>query len=118
MAVEFAKLTPDETFSVAELQGYLLNRKLDPKGAVDNISTWVKEQEEERARIEQAKLERRLQVAQEMKEVDDRRFTVPEESATEIKSKENVVVIDNLDADSLSSSSMVESATGDMEIVG
>jgi hypothetical protein len=32
---------PQNTFSTAELQGYLLSYKHDPEAAVDNIEAWV-----------------------------------------------------------------------------
>ena len=109
LAVEFAKLIPGEAFSVAELQGYLLNRKLDPKGAVDNISAWVKDQEEERFRMEQEKLKRRLQFAQKMKAEDDEPLTVLEESGTRIQGNENAVAANDSDFSSPPSPSIVES---------
>lgn len=67
LAIEFAKLTADETYSVAELQGYLLNKKWDPQGAVDDLPEWMKAQEEEMAMVEEAKLRKRLQAAQRRK---------------------------------------------------
>ena len=64
LAVEFSNLMADETYSVAELQGYLLNKKWDPQGAVDDLPAWMKVQEEEKMRIEEAKQRKRLQAAQ------------------------------------------------------
>jgi hypothetical protein len=66
LALQFAYLMADETYSVAELQGYLLNSKWDPQGAVDNLSAWMKGQEEERAGIKEAK-QRKLEAAQRRK---------------------------------------------------
>jgi mitochondrial chaperone BCS1 len=67
LALDFAKLTANEAYSVAELQGYLLTNKWDPQGAVDSLSTWMKYQEEEKARIEEAKQKKRSQAAQRRK---------------------------------------------------
>ena len=64
LALDFARLTADEAYSVAELQGYLLTTKWDPQGAVDGLSMWIKHQEEEKARIEEAKQKKRSQAAQ------------------------------------------------------
>jgi hypothetical protein len=61
LAGEFATQTPNETYSVAELQGYLLNYKWDPQGAVGGMPQWIKEQREEKARIEEAKNKRKMQ---------------------------------------------------------
>lgn len=57
LALKFSELMTNETFSVAELQGYLLTNKLDPRGAVDNLSKWMKDQEGERARMKQRRRE-------------------------------------------------------------
>ncbi|KAF8505057.1 P-loop containing nucleoside triphosphate hydrolase protein [Gautieria morchelliformis] len=46
LADEFATSIPDNEFSMAELQGYLLNWKRDPAGAVHGVDLWV---ESERA---------------------------------------------------------------------
>ena len=67
LALGFAKLTANEAYSVAELQGYLLTNKWDPQGAVDGLSSWMKYQEEEKARIEEAKQKKRSQAAQKRK---------------------------------------------------
>jgi hypothetical protein len=98
LALEFRKLVPEDAYSVAELQGYLLKRKLDPKGAVDNLSAWVKDQEEEKAKIEEAKT-KRLQAAQKRKAakaLEEKGSAVPKESATQIQSKDNVIVTDEV----------------------
>jgi chaperone BCS1 len=67
LAIEFAKLAADEMYSVAELQGYLLTNKWNPHGAVDGLSAWMNYQEEEKARIEEAKQKKRSQAAQRRK---------------------------------------------------
>lgn len=41
IAVEFANKIPDGHFSPAELQGFLLKRKKDPRKAVDEVGLWV-----------------------------------------------------------------------------
>jgi SpoVK/Ycf46/Vps4 family AAA+-type ATPase len=48
MAVEFARLVPDELVSMASLQGYLLRFKLDPRGAIDNVAAFLAEERRER----------------------------------------------------------------------
>ena len=90
LALQFAKLTPDETFSVAELQGYLLNKKWDPQGAVVGMSAWSKSQLEEKARIKELKAKKRLQLAQKrkmVKELNDGTSRIPEEN---MKNNHNV----------------------------
>ncbi len=44
LAEEFARVLPNGTFSPAEIQGYLLVRKTDPKKAAANVTTWRDEQ--------------------------------------------------------------------------
>lgn len=36
LASQFASLVPEDRLSMAQIQGYLLNYKTDPRGAVDN----------------------------------------------------------------------------------
>jgi mitochondrial chaperone BCS1 len=64
LALEFARLTAEETYSVAELQGYLLTNKWDPQGAVDNLSVWMKDQAVEKARIEKEKQKKKAKAAE------------------------------------------------------
>lgn len=40
LAKKFADSLPENSFSPAEIQGYLLMRKTDPKGAVDEVVAW------------------------------------------------------------------------------
>ncbi len=41
LASEFARLIPDETLSMASVQGYLLRYKKDPQAAIDNLEKFV-----------------------------------------------------------------------------
>lgn len=41
IATEFAERVPDGQFSPAELQGFLLKRKKDPRKAVEEVGPWV-----------------------------------------------------------------------------
>ena len=49
-AGKFAKQVPDDTFSPAEIQGFLLKRKKDPRRAVLEVGTWVEEMREAKRR--------------------------------------------------------------------
>ncbi|KAI2485339.1 bcs1 atpase [Pyrenophora tritici-repentis] len=40
MAKQFAESLPEDTFSPAEIQGYLLMRKTDPEGALSGVQEW------------------------------------------------------------------------------
>jgi mitochondrial chaperone BCS1 len=41
LAAEFAKVVPDDMFSPAEIQGFLLKRKKEPRRAVLEVGHWV-----------------------------------------------------------------------------
>ncbi|KAK2748508.1 hypothetical protein FQN57_000641 [Myotisia sp. PD_48] len=44
LGIAFANLVPERTFSPAEIQGFLLTRKREPRRAVDEIVEWCKKQ--------------------------------------------------------------------------
>ncbi|KAL4920803.1 BCS1 N terminal-domain-containing protein [Aspergillus aurantiobrunneus] len=50
-AGEFAVRVPEGEFTPAEIQGYLLNYKTDPEGAIEGAERWVIETREKKARI-------------------------------------------------------------------
>ncbi|KAL2123747.1 hypothetical protein VTJ04DRAFT_112 [Mycothermus thermophilus] len=52
LALEFSKAIPNEVFTPAQVQGFLLNHRDSPAAAVANVGAWVKE---ELALIEAAK---------------------------------------------------------------
>ncbi|KAF4581280.1 hypothetical protein EYR40_002866 [Pleurotus pulmonarius] len=56
LADEFASRFPDDEFTVAELQGYLLTCRTFPRAALDGISAWVARERE--ARLAKAERER------------------------------------------------------------
>jgi chaperone BCS1 len=45
MALRFAECLPERQFSLAEIQGFLLQYKRRPEGACDNVRSWVEEME-------------------------------------------------------------------------
>ncbi|KAG8946877.1 hypothetical protein FRC04_011304 [Tulasnella sp. 424] len=49
LAAQFADKVPENRYSIAQLQGYLLCSKRDPRGAVKNIDEWVGDREKEQA---------------------------------------------------------------------
>lgn len=44
LALSFSSRIDDNTFTPAQIQGYLLNWRSDPQGAVDNLVEWAKEE--------------------------------------------------------------------------
>ena len=53
MATEFSKLIPTETYTVTQLQGYLIGKKDDPDAAINDISVWIKDRQDEKVAIEE-----------------------------------------------------------------
>ena len=49
-AAEFAERVPAGEFTPAEIQGYLLNYKTDPEGAIEGAARWVGEVKEKKAK--------------------------------------------------------------------
>lgn len=50
LAERFADALPQNKYTVAELQGYLLTKKTQPFEAVEGVEEWMKQVEEERVR--------------------------------------------------------------------
>lgn len=48
IASKFAAKIPDGVFSPAEIQGFLLKRKKEPRKAADEVGNWVKEMQQRR----------------------------------------------------------------------
>ncbi|KAF7337377.1 p-loop containing nucleoside triphosphate hydrolase protein [Mycena sanguinolenta] len=63
LAKDFAVAIPAARYSIAQLQGYLLNTKNDPEGAVAGIGAWIEAQEKEKREIEELKQKRRKEAA-------------------------------------------------------
>ncbi|KAG6835270.1 hypothetical protein H0H93_003258, partial [Arthromyces matolae] len=59
LATRFAAQIPDEEFSTAELQGFLLAWKRNPEEAVKHIGEWVVQQQKERKEREDRESERK-----------------------------------------------------------
>ncbi|UPK92835.1 hypothetical protein LCI18_003770 [Fusarium solani-melongenae] len=54
LSEEFGKLIPEEVFSPAEIQGFLLKRKDDPRKALAEVADWIKasvQQKESKSRV-------------------------------------------------------------------
>lgn len=61
LAEEFASKIPDHRFSIAQLQGYLLCSKRDPRGAVTLLGEWLTERAEEEKAKEERLVKRRAE---------------------------------------------------------
>ncbi|KAI0297937.1 hypothetical protein BC826DRAFT_1090769 [Russula brevipes] len=81
LAKDFADAIPDEGFSVAALQGYLLKNKSRPEAAVEGAAAWVISERELREKL---KKEREVKEREQEKEEKERE----EEESKEEESKE------------------------------
>jgi chaperone BCS1 len=63
LAKEFAAAIPAARYSIAQLQGYLLNNKNDPEAAVQGIGAWIETQEKEKREMDELKQKRRKEAA-------------------------------------------------------
>ncbi|KAJ3710171.1 hypothetical protein C8R42DRAFT_381826 [Lentinula raphanica] len=110
LAKEFAQKVPDEEFSVASLQGYLLRNKSRPEDAVKGVDVWVEEERRNREKQKGAKKkakedearrkrkERRKEKAKEKEEQKEKEktqaepvLTVPSPTAPAAPTDANVV---------------------------
>ncbi|KAG8685342.1 hypothetical protein FRC09_014800 [Ceratobasidium sp. 395] len=82
LAKKFAAAIPDDEFSVASLQGYLLKNKTRPQSAADDAAAWVISERELKARLQREKEER------EAKERADREKRRREREEKERKDRE------------------------------
>ncbi|KAJ7477696.1 P-loop containing nucleoside triphosphate hydrolase protein [Mycena latifolia] len=91
-ASDFAAAIPSETYSIAQIQGYLLTKKQDPLGAVDGVDGWIAEQQAERRALAEQKRKWRAERARWLRGFDvpsrgadawDRLWSVVEEGNTE-----------------------------------
>lgn len=82
LAKKFAAAIPDDEFSVASLQGYLLKNKTRPQAAADDAAAWVISERELKARLQREKEER------EAKERADREKRRREREEKERKDRE------------------------------
>jgi mitochondrial chaperone BCS1 len=57
LAKRFGQAIPEEEFSVASLQGYLLKNKTRPRECIDEVEDWIKSERETRAKIKKEKEE-------------------------------------------------------------
>jgi len=82
LAKRFAEGIPDNEFSVASIQGFLLQNKARPRECVDEVAAWVIK---ERATKAQLKKEKEEKEAQEKKEAEEKEKKEKEEKEKEEK---------------------------------
>jgi len=77
LAELFADSVPQNKYSVAELQGYLLTVRTKPYAAVEGIKAWAMENDEEKARIAKKEQEKQEQMEKDEDDEDEVQKWVP-----------------------------------------
>ncbi|KAJ6562735.1 P-loop containing nucleoside triphosphate hydrolase protein [Mycena vulgaris] len=77
-AAEFSRAIPAETYSIAQIQGYLLTKKRNPGGAVQGVEAWVKAQAEEKRTMTELKQKRKAERARRLKLAREKAETLPD----------------------------------------
>lgn len=97
LAGRFASHVPEGSFSLAQIQGYMLTKKSDPYGAVEGVAQWVEDQLAERRKLEELKAKKK----QKMKEKAEaaRKRAAEYAAAEKKKAKEEKKDGDDSDSD-------------------
>jgi chaperone BCS1 len=85
LALKFGDLIPDNTFTPAQLQGYLLNHRDSPGLAASEISVWVND---ELSKMEEAKKKAKLAAEMRAKRRKNRAMKVLAKNLAEIESED------------------------------
>jgi len=87
LAKQFADSIPDEGFSVAALQGYLLKNKSRPESAADGAATWVITERELREKLKKEREAKERELEKEEKEQEEEESKAAEAEAEAEKEK-------------------------------
>ncbi|CAL1714014.1 unnamed protein product [Somion occarium] len=92
LAKRFADAIPNDEFSVASLQGYLLKNKTRPRECVEEVSAWIIQERETKAKLKKEKEEREAKEKKEAealakKEKEEEAKKKAEEAAAEPKAE-------------------------------
>ncbi|TCD69055.1 hypothetical protein EIP91_008953 [Steccherinum ochraceum] len=87
LAKRFADAIPDDEFSVASLQGYLLKNKTRPRECVEEVLTWIAQERETRAKLKKEKEEREAKERKEAEEQEKKEREEKEKKEQEEKDK-------------------------------
>lgn len=84
LAIRFSELIPEGTYSLAQIQEFLIRKHNDPREAVEGVLSWMEEQNEEKRKIEEKRklAEERRQLKQSTEA--ETAATVPVDSTNEV----------------------------------
>ncbi|KAM3068066.1 hypothetical protein ACMFMF_009432 [Clarireedia jacksonii] len=120
LAVEFSKRVPENKFSPAEIQGYLLKHKRSAEAAVEGAETWAKErqQEKERAKLKEKEEEKRREKERERleKKIEKLRKEKEEKKKEEEEDEEKEEEEDEKDDDANSKSREATKEVGKLRV--
>ncbi|KAH8806670.1 P-loop containing nucleoside triphosphate hydrolase protein [Flagelloscypha sp. PMI_526] len=86
LASKFGEAIPEDEFSVASLQGYLLKNKTRPRECVDEVEKWIQEERETREKLKKEK-EKAEKEAKEAAEKEEKEKKEKEEKEKAEKDK-------------------------------
>ncbi|KAI0255479.1 hypothetical protein BJV78DRAFT_1273466 [Lactifluus subvellereus] len=111
LAKQFADTIPDEGFSVAALQGYLLKNKSRPEAAAEGAPAWVIAERELRERLKKEREAKERELEKEEKEAEE------EESAAEAE-KEKAKAADDSVVEPVNDENAAPTSAGSSEVAG
>ncbi|KAL4947481.1 BCS1 N terminal-domain-containing protein [Aspergillus filifer] len=83
-AERFASRVPEGEFTPAEIQGYLLNHKTDPEGAIEGAEDWVLETREKKAKLANVKADVEKEKAEESKKSEEKKHDEKKEEEVKV----------------------------------
>ncbi|KAI0298996.1 hypothetical protein B0F90DRAFT_1810747 [Multifurca ochricompacta] len=91
LAKQFADSIPDEGFSVAALQGYLLKNKSRPEAAAEGAAAWVVTERELREKLRKEREAKERELEKEEKEREEEERKAAEAEKEKVKAGDSVV---------------------------
>ncbi|KAH9990827.1 hypothetical protein BJV77DRAFT_1060871 [Russula vinacea] len=121
LAKQFADAIPDEGFSVAALQGYLLKNKSRPEAAAEGAATWVISERALREKLKKEREAKERELEKEEKEREEEESKAAEAEAEKEKAKADDSVVETVNdenaapvaADASSDAASEDAKTGD-----
>jgi len=80
LAESFGSRIPENSFALAQVQGYLLTNKMDARKAVADVEGWVAEQLEEKKRLQELKDKKKQKRKERMERAKEMRLAMEKEA--------------------------------------
>ena len=83
LAEQFGQRVPDNMFALAQVQGYLLTKKLDARKALADCDQWIEEQQAEKRRLQELKEKRKRKKKERMERAREMQKAMMEQDKKE-----------------------------------